>query len=93
LGELLNKKIEHFAYPNGDYSIREIKFLKECGYKSARTLDIGFNDINSNPFKLKAMGVEDDASINILCGQIIGLFGYIRYFRYGSFKRRHPPFL
>jgi hypothetical protein len=39
------------------------------------------------------MGIEDDVSINILCGQIIGLFGYIRYFLHGSFKGIHPPFL
>ena len=93
LEALLNNKIEHFAYPNGDYGNREIEFLKKCGYKSARALDIGWNDVNSNPFKLKAIGIEDDACINILCGQIIGLFSYIRYFRHGSFKGMHPPFL
>ena len=93
LENLLNKKIEHIAYPNGDYSNREIEFLRKCGYKSGRTLDIGFNDINSDPYKLKAMGIEDDACINILCGQVIGLFGYVRYFRYRSLKGMHPPFL
>lgn len=93
LEKMLNKKIEHFAYPNGDYGSRGIDFLKKCGYKSARTLDIGFNDMNSDPYKLKAIGIEDDACISILCGQIIGLFGYIRYFRHGSFKGMHPPFL
>ena len=93
LENLLNKKIEHIAYPNGDYSNREIEFLRKCGYKSARTIDIGFNDINSDPYKLKAMGIEDDVSINILCGQIIGLFGYVRYLQHGSFKGMHPPFL
>jgi len=93
LEKLLNKQFEHFAYPNGDYSYREIEFLKKCGYKSARTLDIGWNDVNSNPFKLKAMGIEDDVCINILCGQIIGLFGYIKYLQHGSFKGKHPPFL
>jgi len=93
LEKLLNKKIEHFAYPNGDYGSREIDFLRKCGYKSARTLDVGFNDMNSDPYKLKAIGIEDDACINILCGQIIGLFGYIRYFQKGSFKGKRPTFL
>ena len=93
LEKLLNKNIEHFAYPNGDYGYREIEILKKCGYNSARTLDIGFNDMNSDPYKLKAIGIEDDACISILCGQITGLFGYIRYFRHGSFKGMHPPFL
>lgn len=93
LEKLLNKNIEHFAYPNGDYGSREIEFLKKCGYKAGRTLDIGWNGVNSNPFKLKAMDIEDDACINILCGQVIGLFGYVRYFRYRSLKGMHPPFL
>jgi peptidoglycan/xylan/chitin deacetylase (PgdA/CDA1 family) len=76
LEALLNKKIKHFAYPNGDYyGDREIEFLKQCGYKSSRTLDIGWNDINSDLFKLKAMCIEDDVGINTFCGQISGLFG------------------
>jgi len=93
LEKLLNKKIEHFAHPNGDYGYREIEFLKKCGYKSARSLDIGFSDTNSDPYKLKAIGIEDDACINILCGQICGLFGYLRFLRHGSFRGRHPQFL
>ena len=93
LGKLLNKEVEHFSYPNGDYTNREIEYVKNCGYKSARTLDIGYNDINSDPYRLKAMGVEDDASISILCAQVSGFFGYLRYLRYGSLKGIHPPFI
>jgi len=90
LEKLLNKKIKHFSYPNGDYSEREIEYLKNFGYKSARTLDIGWNDVNSDLYRLKTMGIEDNTSINILCGQISGLFGYLRYLKYGSFKGIHP---
>jgi len=93
LEKLLIKKIYHFSFPNGDYSEREIKYLKNCGYKSARTLDIGWNDVNTDPYRLKAMVIEDDASINILCVQIIGLFRYFNYFLHGSFNGRHPAYL
>ncbi len=31
----LKKDVEHFAYPNGLYNEREIKFLKDSGYKTA----------------------------------------------------------
>ena len=93
LGKLLNKEIKHFCYPNGDYTDREIEYLKNCGYKSARTLDVGWNDVNSDQYRLKTIGVEDDASINIFCGQINGFFGYLRYLRYGNFKGTHPPFI
>lgn len=77
LKTLLNKEIKHFAYPNGDYAKREVNFLKKSGFKSARTIDVGWNDENTNPFKLKAMGVQDEVSINILCAQIAGFFGYL----------------
>lgn len=93
LEKLLNKKIKHFNYPNGDYSEREIEYLKNFGYKSARTLDIGWNDVNSDLYRLKAMGIEDNASINVLNAQIIGFFGYLRFLRYRSFRGIHPPFI
>ena len=93
LEKLLNKKIEHFGYPNGDYTGREVEHLKNCGYKSARTLDIGWNRSKTDPFRLKAMCVQDDVSVNILCAQICGFFGYLRYFRHGSFNGKHPPHL
>jgi len=93
LEKLLNKKIEHFCYPNGDYTDREIEYLKNCGYKSARTLDVGWIDVNSDQYRLKTMGIEDDASINIFCAQISGIFGYLRCLRYGNLKGIHPPFI
>jgi len=93
LEKILNNKIYHFSFPNGDYSEREIKYLKNCGYKSAKTVDIGWNDFDSDPYRLKAMGIEDDASINELCVQTIGLFRYFKYLLYGSFNGKHPAYL
>lgn len=79
LEELLNQAIEHFAYPNGDYTRREIEYIAYCGYKSARTLDCGWNDVNSDPYRLKVNEVQDHATLNILCAQVSGFFPYIRY--------------
>ncbi|MHA1382076.1 MAG: polysaccharide deacetylase family protein [Candidatus Helarchaeota archaeon] len=92
LEKKLDKKIEHFSYPNGDYTQREINILKECGYKSARTFDLGWNDIHTDPFKLKAMGVDDGASLNILSAQLFGFFRFFRYIKHFSFKGFHPPY-
>jgi len=92
LEEMLDKPIEHFCYPNGDYSDREVEFVKKAGYKSSRSIDIGWNDMNSDPFRLKAMYVDDDASIDVLNAQIAGFFGYLRYMRMGSFNGKHPPY-
>jgi peptidoglycan/xylan/chitin deacetylase (PgdA/CDA1 family) len=93
LEALLNRPIEHIAYPNGDYRTREIQYAKKCGYTSARTLDIGRNGIDADPYGLKAVAIGDDASINILRAQLTGFFGYIKYARYGSFRGLRPSFL
>jgi len=93
LEELLQRQIEHFVYPNGDYGEREIRLLKTCGYRSGRTLDIGRNGIESDPCRLKAIGIEDDASINILRAQVSGFFCYLKYSRHGSFLGARPPLL
>ena len=87
----LSKPVVHFAYPNGDYGEREIEYLRACGYKSARTLDVGWNGVDADPYKLKAIGIEDDASINVLCGQLTGLFAYFKYLCHGSFRGMRPP--
>ena len=36
--------------------------------------------MNSDPYKLKVMEVEDDNSLNVLCLKTIGLFPYLRSF-------------
>jgi peptidoglycan/xylan/chitin deacetylase (PgdA/CDA1 family) len=91
LEDLFNINIEHFSYPNGDYSDREIEYLVSSDYKSGRTVDVGWNDVNSNPFKLKSMGIDDDATINILSAQVCGFLGYLRYVKYGSFNGKKRP--
>jgi peptidoglycan/xylan/chitin deacetylase (PgdA/CDA1 family) len=48
LEEMLGKKCDHFAFPFGDYSRREVEFLKQNGFKSGRTTDPGWNDANSD---------------------------------------------
>ncbi|MBC7537156.1 MAG: polysaccharide deacetylase family protein [Ferruginibacter sp.] len=37
LEEWLQKEVVHFAYPNGEFTTREINFLKDSGYKTAFT--------------------------------------------------------
>jgi peptidoglycan/xylan/chitin deacetylase (PgdA/CDA1 family) len=80
---LLDLKCDHFSFPNGCYYEREINFVKESGYLSSRTTDLGWNDINTDPYKMKAMGITDDASVNLLSLQVCGIPAYLK----GVFKR------
>jgi len=45
LESLLDKKVSHFAYPNGNYNSNIIDQLKKTDYESAVTVNHGFNDI------------------------------------------------
>jgi len=93
LEKLLGKKVNYFSYPNGDYGEREVRILKDCDYKSARTYDIGWNSIDSDPYRLKAMAVDDNASINMLSAQIFGFFRYFNYLIHGRYNGKHPSYV
>lgn len=67
----------HFAFPNGDYTEREIEILKSAGYLSARTTDVGWNDLHSDVFKLKITGVSDHSSLPVFKAELSGLPGYL----------------
>jgi peptidoglycan/xylan/chitin deacetylase (PgdA/CDA1 family) len=82
--QLTGDACEHFAYPNGDYGSREVAMLKSCGYRSARTCDIGWNDHHSDPFRLKAFDVPDDSTVEWFKAQLTGITLYLRYVRQGG---------
>jgi len=89
LENLLEEPVAHFAYPNGDYSEREIAYLQKAGYRSARTIDMGWNGPNTNIYALKSMVISDDATLNEMIAQLYGIFPYFRYLRQGSFTGKH----
>jgi peptidoglycan/xylan/chitin deacetylase (PgdA/CDA1 family) len=89
LERLLGRAVRHFSYPNGDYREREVRLARESGYASARTIDVGWSDVSSDPFRLRITGVTDDASIGLLTVQLSGVATYLRYLLAGSWRGRH----
>lgn len=77
LEQLLKQPIKHFAYPNGDYTQREIQYLKEAGYLSARTVKFGWNTLKSDPYQLNILAMNDNISVEKLSAQITGVFNFI----------------
>ena len=64
---LANTNIDSFAYPNGDFSIREINYLKNAGYKLAFTTKhslITKNNITNNIYTLPRFTMLEDASFS-----------------------------
>jgi peptidoglycan/xylan/chitin deacetylase (PgdA/CDA1 family) len=70
---LSRQPCRHFSYPNGSYGAREIALVKEAGYASARTIDVGWNAKDADLFALKMIGVPDDASVNRLAASLAGI--------------------
>jgi peptidoglycan/xylan/chitin deacetylase (PgdA/CDA1 family) len=81
---MIDNACEHFAYPNGSYGAREMRLLKEAGYRSARTCDVGWNDRSSDPFRLRALEIDDDASIRWFAAQLTGIPPFVRNLRSGG---------
>jgi peptidoglycan/xylan/chitin deacetylase (PgdA/CDA1 family) len=90
---LTGRPCDHFAYPNGDYTEREVELVRSAGYRSARTIDAGWNGANADPYRLKVTGVSDDASVHRLAAQVSGVMSYLRYLRQGSLRGRWPTIL
>jgi len=90
LEDLLEQPVAHFAYPNGNYGEREMAYLQQAGYRSARTADVGWNGPGTNRYALKSMVVSDDATLDEMIAQSHGLFPYVRYLRQGSLDGKQP---
>lgn len=70
--------IEGLAYPNGDYTEREVEIARKSGYKYGLTLDPGFNSLNTDLFRLKRISVNDTIDINEFIVKSCGLWSFIR---------------
>jgi len=71
-------KICALAYPNGDYSDREISLLRSADYTCGLTLDPGFNDSATDSFCLRRIPLPDDAGISELIVKASGLWSSLQ---------------
>lgn len=90
LERLTGKPCRHFAYPNGDYSERELELVRRAGYTTARAVDVGWTSVRSDPFRLRVTRASDDASVNALIAQVCGLPQWLRLVVRGRFNGRKP---
>lgn len=71
--------INAIAYPNGDYSERDIRFVKQAGYTCGLTVDHGFNGKNTDLFKLKRYSVNDNDSLELLAIKASGVWSFMTF--------------
>ncbi len=68
----------HFAFPNGDFNEREIEEVRRAGYRTARSIHPGWNHAGTDPLRLRAFPLSDDASVEWLGVQLTGLPAWLR---------------
>jgi len=81
-----NLKIQALAFPNGDYSEREIQLARAAGYRCALTLEKGFNTETTDLFELRRIPLPDDCTVSELLVKASGLWDCLRPRATG----RHP---
>src|SRR5262249_32651329 len=89
------------AFPNGDYSARELFLARKYGYRCALTQDPGFNDEHTDVFRLCRIAVRDECSIDELLVKACGLWGLISHWAgrrrnqgpVKPFSHRRQPFV
>ena len=73
-----NLSVNALAYPNGEYTDREIQFAKKAGYSCAVTTTPGFNNAKTDLFRLRRLSVGDKDDIKLLALKASGIWGYLK---------------
>ena len=70
--------INSIAYPNGDYSPRDIHLAQKAGYMCGITVDFGFNDSQTDLFRLKRISVNDGRTMDELIVKASGCLAFLK---------------
>jgi peptidoglycan/xylan/chitin deacetylase (PgdA/CDA1 family) len=70
--------INTFAYPNGDYTDREVELVQAAGYQAALTVDPGYNDARTDLFRLKRLDVNDTGDYDELAVKASGFWAILK---------------
>lgn len=87
LESILNKPVEHFAYPQGYYNPKHFKCLRSAGYKTAVTAVPGLNNFQkgTHPFELRRIFISGKDDVSILAAKLSGIWyklHRIRFYEY-----------
>lgn len=78
LEQYYSLQINSISYPNGDYSPRDIHLAQKAGYMCGITVDFGFNDVQTDLFRLKRISVNDGRTKDELIVKASGCFAFLK---------------
>jgi len=76
LEELIGKEVNTLSYPHGSFNQDTISIAKELGYKSAASSIKGFNNIKTDPFKMRRIEVIASDKLRELTKKIKGYYDF-----------------
>lgn len=63
-----------FAYPNGDFTSREVDLVRSSGCEAAFTVEAGYVTARSDPYRLRRIFVDEDAGVTELIAGASGVY-------------------
>jgi peptidoglycan/xylan/chitin deacetylase (PgdA/CDA1 family) len=90
LQDRMGSRVYALAYPNGDYSAREVELAKKAGYECALTVDPGSNGRKADLYRLKRMPAGDDADPSELLVRASGLWDWGKCLWNRGRGKKHP---
>lgn len=79
------------AYPNGDYSDRDIAYARRAGYACGLTMDEGSNAANTDSYRIRRIAIPDDAGVDEMMVKASGLWAWLRALRNGGQRTGYQP--
>jgi peptidoglycan/xylan/chitin deacetylase (PgdA/CDA1 family) len=81
LENICGESIRHFSAPFGDYNETSLRYIKQAGYLTARTVKKGWNSFYDDRLQLKALAISDDADLDTLKIQLSGITAMKKVFK------------
>jgi peptidoglycan/xylan/chitin deacetylase (PgdA/CDA1 family) len=81
LEQAFGTPIYAISYPNGDYSDREVELAREAGYVAGITVDLGFNAVTEDLFRLKRICMDDSGGVTGVVVRASGLWDALKRLR------------
>lgn len=79
LEDITQRPVLHFAYPDSNSDGRARDWVRSAGYRTARAVNLGWVNADSDAMELPCIAISDDAGVNKAVVQASGLWSTIKY--------------
>ena len=84
----LQKTVDLFCYPSGDLGAREIRLVRQAGYRAAVTVAPGLNRPSTSPFAIRRTEVTDKDDVRTMADKLSGAYDLPHHLLHWRRERR-----